>query len=92
MGVHFPAVQSDNMIQFSTFSRTSGFLWHSSKWTDQFSRFLQYMSGFEVLPCSLNTDLHYVTSMFQLHEPISNVVATFIQQMWQPFRCILING
>ena len=31
MGAHFPAVELDNAIWFSTLSRMSGFLWHSSK-------------------------------------------------------------
>ena len=65
--MHFPAVELDNMIQFSIFSRMSGFLWHSSKWARWFGCFLQYISGLEVLACSLNTNINYVTTMLQLH-------------------------
>ena len=32
MGVHFPAVELDYTIHFTTLSRMSGFLWHSSNW------------------------------------------------------------
>ena len=63
MSMHFPAVELDNAIQFSTLSGMSGFLWHSSKWACRFGRFLQYMPGLEVLACSLVTDLNYVTAM-----------------------------
>ena len=59
MGAHFPAVELDNTIRFSTLSRMSGFLWHSSKWACRFDCFLQYMSGIEALACSLDTDLNY---------------------------------
>ena len=55
--MHFPAVELLKAIQDSTYSRMSGFLWHSSKWTNQF----------EVLACSLNTNLKYVPTMLQLH-------------------------
>ena len=66
MGTHFPAADLDNAIRFSTLSRMSGFLWHSSKWASRFGHFLQYTSGLEVLVCSLDTDLNYVTAMLQL--------------------------
>ena len=66
MGAHFPAVELDNAIWFSILSRMSGFLWHSSKWACRFGRFLQYMPGLEVLACSLDTDLSYVTAILQL--------------------------
>ena len=66
MGAHFAAVELDNAIRFGILSM-SGFLWHSSKWACRFSRFLQYMSGLEVLACSLDTDINYVTTMLQLH-------------------------
>ena len=86
MGAHFPAVELDNAIQFSTLSRMSGFLWHSSKWACQFGRFLQYMSGLEVLAYSFNTDVNYVTTMLQLHlslKSLSKVMATFRREMQQ---------
>ena len=72
MGANFPAVELDNTIWFSTLSRMSGFLWHSSKWACQFSCFLQYMSGLEVLACSLSTNLNYVITMLQLHPSLLN--------------------
>ena len=77
MGVHFPTVELDNATQFSTLSRMSGLLWHSSKWACRFGRFLQYTSGFEVLACSLDTDVNYVTTMLQLCLSLSKVAATF---------------
>ena len=79
MGAGFTAVELDNAIRFSTLSRMSGFLWHSSKWTCLFSRFLQHTSKIEVLACSLNTNLNYVTTMLQLHLSLSH----------QVFGCIL---
>ena len=66
MGAHFPTVELDNAIRLSTLSRMLEFLWHSSKWARQFDHFLQYMSGLEVLACSLDTDLNCVTTMLQL--------------------------
>ena len=54
-------VELDNVIRFSTLSRISGYLWHSSKWAHRFGRFLQYTPGLEVLACSFDTDLNYVT-------------------------------
>ena len=90
-----PAVELDNIIWFSTFSRMPGFLWHSSKWTQQFGHFLQYTSGLEVLVCSLNTDLNYVITVLQLGppllQPLSKVVVTFRGKMWQLFGFILID-
>ena len=65
-GAHFPAVELDNAIWFSILSRMSGFLWHSSKWACWFGHFLQYMSGLEVLACSLDINMNYVTTMIQL--------------------------
>ena len=44
MGAHFFAVELDNAIRFSNLSRMSWFLYHISKWTCQFSRFLQSTS------------------------------------------------
>ena len=61
MGAHFHTVEWDNAIWFSTLFRMSGFRWHSSKWVCQFDRFLQYKPGLELLACSLDTDLNYVT-------------------------------
>ena len=72
MGAHFPAVELDNVIQFRIPSRKSGFLWRSSKWARRFGRFLQYTSGIEVLPCSHDTDLNYVTTMLQLHPSLNH--------------------
>ena len=72
MGVHFPAVDLDNAIWFSSHSRISGFLWHSSEWDRRFGRFIQYTSGLEVLACSLNTDLNYVTTMLQLYPSLNH--------------------
>ena len=75
MSAHFPAVELDYAIQFSTFSMMSGYLWHSSKWACRFWCYLQYTLGLEVLGCSLNTDLNYVT----------------IGKVRQLFGCILIE-
>ena len=50
------------------------FLWHSSKWAHWFGSFLQYTSGLEVLACSLNTDLIYVTTMLQLCPSLNHQV------------------
>ena len=74
MGAHFPAVELDNIIWFSTLSSKSGFLWHSSKWAHKFSLFLQYASGIEVLACSLDSNLNYVTAMLQLHPSLIHYV------------------
>ena len=71
MGARFPTIQLDNAIRFSTLSRISGFLWHSSKWAHWFGRFFQYTSGIEVLAYSLNTDLNYMTTMPQLHPSLN---------------------
>ena len=91
MGVHFPAVELDNAIRFSTLSRMSRFLWHSSKWACRFCCFLQDMPALEVLACSLNTDHNYVTlAMPQLH-PFLNHQVKLLQLLggrWQLFGCI----
>ena len=79
MHAHFPAVEWDNVIWFSTLSRMSGFLWHSSKWALQFVCFLQFISEIKVLACSLDTDLNYVATMLQLHLSLNYYV----------FGCIL---
>ena len=63
----------------------SGFLWHSSKWAHWFSHFIQYRSGLEVLACSLDTGLNYVTTMLQLHPSLN------LWKLQQIFRCILID-
>ena len=52
------------MIRFSTLSRMSGFMWHSSKWVCRFICFLQYTSGLEVLVCSFDTNIYYVTTYY----------------------------
>ena len=67
MGAHFPVVELDNVIR------------HSSKWACRFGLFLQYISGTEVIVCSLNTDLSYVTTMLQQHLSLNH----------QFFWCIL---
>ena len=91
-GAHFPAVELE-AIWFSIISRMSGFLRHTSKWVHRFNRFLQYMSGFEALACSLNTDLNYVTNAptAPFLEPLSKVVATFRGKMLPLFGCILTD-
>ena len=66
MSAYFPTVELDNAIRFSTLSRNSGFLWHSSKWTRWFGCFLQYLSGLEVLACSLDTDFKACVCYFSL--------------------------
>ena len=45
----------------------------------RFGRFLQYTSGIEVLACSFDTNLNYVTIMLQLHPSLNHWV----------FGCIL---
>ena len=79
MGVHFPVVDFDNAIRFSTLSRMSGFLWNNSKWACWFGCFLQYTSGLEVLA---------PTALFL--ETLSKVAVTFREKMRQHFGCILI--
>ena len=95
MGVHFPALELDNVIQFSTLSTVSTFLWHSSKLACWLGHFLQYTSGLEVLARSLNTaDLNYVTAMLQLcpsFNPLCKVADSFRGEMWQLFGCIFID-
>ena len=85
MGAHFLSVELDNAIRFITLFRMSGFLWHSSRWACQFG-----CSGHEVLACSLNTDLNYVTTMPFL-EPLSKVATTFRRKIQKLFGCILIE-
>ena len=70
--MHFPAVELDNAIQFSTLFRMSRFLWHSSKWAHRFGHCLQYTSGIEVLAFSLDTDLNCVTAMLQLRTSLNH--------------------
>ena len=89
MGAHFHAVQLDNTISFSTLSRMSGFFWHSSKWARRFGCFLQYMSGLEVLACSLDTDLNYVITMLRLHPSLNHYIK--LQQLFGE-RCSNILG
>ena len=67
MGVHFPTVELDIAIWFSTLSRMPRFLWHSSRWARWLDHFLQYNTPrLYVLACNLDTDLNYVTAMLQL--------------------------
>ena len=40
--------------------------------TSFLGRFLQYMPGFEVLVCSLDTDVNYVTAMLQLRPSLKH--------------------
>ena len=89
MGVHFLTVELNNTMQFSTLSRMSEFLWHSSKWACQFGCFLQDTSGLEVLACSLNTDLNYVTTMLQLRPSLNHQVK--LQQLFWG-RCGNFSG
>ena len=106
MGAHFHAVELDNTIWFSTHSRMSGFLWHSSESACQFGHFLQYMSGLEVLTCSLCTNLNYVITMLQQHpsllshqvklwkllkERCSNFLSRFSKTDTLPQQCSLLG-
>ena len=49
------------------------------------------MSGLEVLACSLETNLNYVTTTEPFLKPPSKVVATFREQMQKLFGCVLID-
>ena len=62
---------------------------HSYKCDHQFGGFLQYTSGLELLACSLDTGLNYVTKM--LFKSLSKVAATSRGKMQTFFRCILIH-
>ena len=66
MGAHFSIVELD-VIQFSTKSPVS-------KLACQFDCFFQYLPGLEVLACSFNTNLNYVTTMLQLHPSMNHSV------------------
>ena len=81
MGAHFPAVELDNAIWFSTFSRMPRFLWHSSKWAHRLDHFLQYIPMLGVLACNLDTKLNYVTAMLQLCLSLNHKV-----KLWQLLR------
>ena len=89
MGADFLAVELDNAIWFSTNSSMSWFLWHSSKWGSRLGRFLQYMSGLELLASSLDTDLNYVTTILQLHPSLNHKVK--LQQLLKE-RCGNFSG
>ena len=94
MGAQFHAVELDNAIRFSTISRMTGFLWYSSKWPRCFGRFLQYTPQLEMLVCSLDTDLNYVTTMLQLRPPLNQYVKLWQLlggEMRKLFGCILID-
>ena len=67
MRVDFPAIELDDAI----LSRMSGFLRHSSKWARRFGFFLQYTAEIEVLACSLDNDLNYVTTMLQIRPSLN---------------------
>ena len=90
MGAHFPAVELDNTIRFSTLSRISGFLWHSSKWVRRFGRFLQYTSGIEVLACSLDTNLDY--NSVSVHHRNIQVLATELYKIVNWLSPEIIKG
>ena len=81
MGAHFPAVELDNLIWFSTLSWMPRFLWHTSKWACRFGCFLHYMPGLEMSACSLKTNLNYVTAMLQLCLSLNHKV-----KLWQLLR------
>ena len=72
MVAHFPAVDFDSTICFSTLSRMSGFLWHCSKWACWFGPFLQNSSAIAVSACNLDTDPNYVTTMLQLRPSLNH--------------------
>ena len=78
MDVHFPTAELNNVIQFRTLSRISGLLQHSSKWAHQFSCFLQYTSGLEVLKSNLYINLNYVTTMLQLHPSLNHYISKVV--------------
>ena len=63
---------------------------HSSEWTRWLRRFLQYMSGLEVLVSSLDTGFNYAPTV-PFHEPLSKVVTIFKGTFHKIFRCILID-
>ena len=95
MGARFPAIEFENTICFSILSRMSGFLCHSSKWACWFGRFLQYMSGLEVLAFSLDTNIKlcdYYAPIAPFSEPLSTVAATSRGEIWQLSGCILVVG
>ena len=52
----------------------SGFLWLSSKWAYWFGCSLQYTPGLEVLACSIDTDINYVTTVLQLRSSMKHSV------------------
>ena len=88
MVAHFPAVELEFTIRFSTLSRMSKFLWHSFKWACWLSHFLHYASGLEMLACSLDIDLSYVTAMLQLPtflEQLSEVATTLLSEVLDVF-------
>ena len=72
MDAHFSVIELDNIIQFSTLSRMSGFLWHTNGPTSLVISFVQYTSEIEVLACSLVTNLDYVITMLQLHPSLNH--------------------
>ena len=71
MGAHFSAAEWITESGTAPFSGCQGFLWHSYKWGDWFSHFLQYTSGLEGLACSFNNDLNYVTTVLELHPSLN---------------------
>ena len=79
IGVHFPGVELDNAIWFSTLSRMSGFLWHSSKWACQFGCFLWYTPGLVASTPTLT-----VTTMLQLQLSLNQWV-----KLQQLLGCII---
>ena len=82
MDAHFPAIELDNAIRFSTLSMVSSFLWCSSKWVYRFHCFLQYTWGLQVLACSFDTDFSYVITILQLHPSLKNQFQQHLGGRW----------
>ena len=82
MCANFPVVELDNAIRFSTLFRMSVFLWHSSKWAGWFGHCLPYTSGIEVLACSLDTNVNYVTAMLQLRPSLNHFFGCILKDRY----------
>ena len=80
MDENFHAVELDVVIWFSTHSRVSWLLWHSSRWVQCFSHFLQYTSGLEMLACTFDTNFDYVSTTIQLF-PSLNLWVVKLEQV-----------
>ena len=72
--------------------RVSGFMWHSSKWAHQSALgILQYMSGFEVLACSFDTDFNYynfISAKCFFYSYCNLVLHCFLYSQWLKNRQI----